>query len=570
MLESLALLSPAKLRELDSILFADEIKWTPHKPTERQQLFLELDIEEAFYGGAAGGGKSDALLMAALQYVDTPGYAAILFRRTYADLALPEALMSRAREWLQKTPAKWIDKEKTWLFPSGATLTFGYLEIENDKYRYQGSAYQFIGFDELTQFSETQYRYLFSRLRRLSASDIPLRMRSASNPGGIGAQWVHEHFVPDEFTPEQAIEPKVFIKDGKDEDGEYISRVFVPARLNDNPYLDTKTYERSLSMLDPVTRAQLLRGDWSIKERGNILGMWDERVHVIGWKTHFQKAFGTDHIPLHWLLGVYQDWGTTPEHPCVTTWFATAPKNAPEVNGVKMEGSVFIYRGFVTQDATVREVATKLTELMKPHGERSRIRKWQMSHEASSERIAYNREHQLPFSAWETGKTRGIAQLRNALELVETDKPNPFIEGVMGHPRLYHVVDDNELFYPKTDAGLVRHRAEAPAYRWATLRSGEPTAMVVPHALFNDAIDTERAAAADYWPALLPLTLGEKVEQALPVSLKTPLIAAEVDADKRVKLTQAQMIKTKQLVKQMSRVPSRSLVGKYRNFARGK
>ncbi len=87
-----------------------------------------LETEEAFYGGAGGGGKSEALLMGALQYVDTPGYAALLLRRTFADLALPGALMSRAQEWLSGTQAHWRDEGKTWHFPSGATLTFGYME----------------------------------------------------------------------------------------------------------------------------------------------------------------------------------------------------------------------------------------------------------------------------------------------------------------------------------------------------------------------------------------------------------------------------------------------------------
>ena len=186
--------------------------------------------------------------MAALQYVDQPKYSAILFRRTYADLSLPGALMSRAAEWLANTSAKWRDTEKTWTFPSGATLTFGYLENEQDKYRYQSSEFQFVGFDELTQFSESQYRYLFSRLRRLESSDIPLRMRAASNPGGIGHEWVKQRFIVE---------------------GREQGRPFIPARMGDNPYLDRDSYETSLSLLDHVTRQQLQLGDWSAAAAGN-------------------------------------------------------------------------------------------------------------------------------------------------------------------------------------------------------------------------------------------------------------------------------------------------------------
>lgn len=217
--------------------------YIPHQPTEKQAAFLLLDGLEALYGGAAGGGKSDALLMAALQYVDVPGYSALLLRRTYADLALPGALMDRAAEWLMGTDARWNDREKTWSFPSGATITFGYLEHERDRYRYQGAEFQFIGFDELTQFSEPQYRYLFSRLRRLDGVNIPIRMRSASNPGGIGHEWVYERFLVT---------------------GCSAGRVFIPAKLIDNPHLDQQEYQRSLMELDPLTREQLLGGVWSV------------------------------------------------------------------------------------------------------------------------------------------------------------------------------------------------------------------------------------------------------------------------------------------------------------------
>ena len=91
--------------------------WIPHAPTEKQQIFLDCGATEAFYGGAAGGGKSDALLMAALQFVDRANYAAILFRRTYADLALPDALMDRAHDWLGATAATWNDRKHAWSFP---------------------------------------------------------------------------------------------------------------------------------------------------------------------------------------------------------------------------------------------------------------------------------------------------------------------------------------------------------------------------------------------------------------------------------------------------------------------
>jgi predicted phage terminase large subunit-like protein len=222
--------------------------WIPQTPTGQQAAFLTLPVREALFGGAAGGGKSSALLMAALQYVDVPGYAALLFRRTYADLRLPGALMDRAGSWLGGTAARWNANEHQWMFPSGATLTFGYLEAEADRYRYQGVEAQFIGWDELTQFSEVQYRYLFSRLRRLETANVPLRMRAASNPGGVGHEWVRQRFLIE---------------------GRSAGRVFVPARLADNPYLDVDEYRQSLAELDPTTRAQLEEGDWEVHQSGS-------------------------------------------------------------------------------------------------------------------------------------------------------------------------------------------------------------------------------------------------------------------------------------------------------------
>lgn len=218
-------------------------------PTPKQTAFLIVPHKEVLYGGAAGGGKSVGLLAAASQYLDVPGYSALLLRQTYKDLALPGALMDVAHQWWRNTAAKWKAKEYTWEFPEGSTLSFGYLEREADKYQYQGSEFHFIGFDELTQFeTETRYLYLFSRLRRTTEFDVPLRVRSTTNPGGIGHTWVKNRFI----------------------EGDLGGRLFIPATLDDNPYLDRAEYEESLSLLDVVTREQLRHGDWEVDPRGGM------------------------------------------------------------------------------------------------------------------------------------------------------------------------------------------------------------------------------------------------------------------------------------------------------------
>ena len=223
-------------------------KYILHTPFAKQAAFLLLSHLEAFFGGAAGPGKSEALLMAALQYVDVPGYAALLLRRSYADLAKPGALMSRAREWLQGTDARWAGQEHAWHFPSGAQLAFGYLENVGDEEQYQSAEFQYVGFDELTQFTEAQYRYLFSRLRRLKGVKIPIRMRAASNPGGVGHDWVKQRFII----------------------SKHPDRFFLPARFTDNPYLDLDEYRMVLAQLDPVMRLQYENGDWDVRQEGSL------------------------------------------------------------------------------------------------------------------------------------------------------------------------------------------------------------------------------------------------------------------------------------------------------------
>ena len=232
-----------------------ESLFCPEEASLTQKVFLRSYALEGLFGGAAGGGKSSALLMAALQYVDVPSYSAILFRRTYADLALPGALMDRFRGWVMAyEDVHWNANSYVATFPSGARVSFGYLNNTNDYLRYKGSEFQFIGMDEVTEIRESDYRYMFSRLRRPASgplSKVPLRMRSASNPA---PNWVRQRFIVE----------------GKNE-----QRFFVPSFLTDNPGIDAESYRQALSVLDPVERRRLEMGDWWATTLGTLFDRTD-------------------------------------------------------------------------------------------------------------------------------------------------------------------------------------------------------------------------------------------------------------------------------------------------------
>jgi predicted phage terminase large subunit-like protein len=195
--------------------------------------------------------------MAALQYVHVPGYSAIIFRRTFSDLIQSDGLIPRSQEWLDGTDARWNGSDYAWHFPSGATVNFGYMKSDADRYRYKSAAFIRQLWEELTTFSEIQYTYVQSRSRRPAGFPVPIQSFAASNPDGPGAEWVAERFVnPDEETGEP--QPELLPP----------GRRFIPSTLDDNPHLDTEEYDEQLALLDAVTRKQLRYGQWGLTQKG--------------------------------------------------------------------------------------------------------------------------------------------------------------------------------------------------------------------------------------------------------------------------------------------------------------
>ena len=262
--------------------------------TGPQTDFLAASETDVLYGGAAGGGKSYAMLVDPLRYAHRAAHRALILRRSMPEL---RELIDKSRELYPKAfpGCKYKEVEKLWNFPSGAKIEFGFLERDADVYRYQGQAYSWIGFDEIThQATEFSWNYLASRLRTTDPEIIPY-MRCTANPGGVGAHWVKKRYI----TPSPPNESF------KGEDG--LSRKFIPARLEDNPYLAYDgRYEQMLKALPPTQRRQLLEGDWEVAE-GAAFTEFDRDVHII---DPFE-------IPINWdrIKGI--DYGYASESACV-------------------------------------------------------------------------------------------------------------------------------------------------------------------------------------------------------------------------------------------------------------
>ena len=288
-----------------------------------QTDFLAADEKDVLYGGAAGGGKSYAMLVDPLRYAHKKAHRALILRRSMPEL---REMIDKSRElYPQAFPgAKFREVEKLWNFPSGAKIEFGFLERDADVYRYQGQAYSWIGFDEITHLpTEFSWNYLASRLRTTDSS-IKTYLRCTANPGGAGASWVKKRYI----------EPHEDNKSFLGADG--LTRKFIPAKLVDNPYLAKDgVYEQMLKSLPPTQRQQLLEGNWDVAE-GAAFVEFDPNVHVI---TPFE-------LPLHWERTKGIDYGYASESCCL--W------GTIDVN----DGTLIIYRELYQKGLTGEELGT--------------------------------------------------------------------------------------------------------------------------------------------------------------------------------------------------------------------
>ncbi len=322
--------SPSELDELpkavQDILPEQNVLFHPNEGPQTD--FLAAGEKDVLYGGAAGGGKSYAMLIDPLRYAHKKAHRALILRRSMPEL---REMIDKSRELypLAFQGAKFREVEKLWNFPSGAKVEFGFLERDADVYRYQGQAYSWIGFDEITHLpTEFSWNYLASRLRTTDP-EIQTYLRCTANPGGVGSHWVKKRYI----------EPSEHNTGFTGNDG--LSRKFIPAKLADNPYLaEDGIYEQMLKSLPPIQRRQLLEGNWDVAE-GAAFVEFDTQVHVI---PPFE-------LPIGWERVKGIDYGYAAESCCL--W------GIVDIN----DGTLIIYRELYRKGLTGEELGSIITNM---------------------------------------------------------------------------------------------------------------------------------------------------------------------------------------------------------------
>ena len=259
--------------------------------TRKQEQFINSNAFETLFGGAAGGGKSYGQLVDALLYaLKYPKSKQIIFRSTFADLE--KSLIRVSLDIYPLSIADYNSSKHTWKFNNGSIIDFGYIQYEKDVYQYQSAEYDVIRFDELTHFTEFMYTYMISRCR--GANTYPKRIKSSTNPGGVGHTWVKERFI-------DIGEPNV-IHNCKLETGEEVTRIFIPSLVTDNKFMleYDPDYIKRLDALPEKERKALKYGDWDIYD-GMFFPEFKRSIHVIepfkipnNWNRYIAMDYGLD------------------------------------------------------------------------------------------------------------------------------------------------------------------------------------------------------------------------------------------------------------------------------------
>ena len=295
------------------------------EPFEKQKRFLSCPAFEVHYGGAAGGGKSDALLVGALMAIQKKRAKVLLLRRKFVDL---ERSLIQRSFFMFKGRAKYDGQHKRWRFPNGSTVEFGYCQTLKDLDNYYSAEYTMIGIDQVEQFTEEMYTFFFSRVRTTNP-DIQCSVKSTSNPVGVGRGWLAKRFwiLGKDAKPSDEAYPvtdEIILPDGTKKVFTY-HRAFIPSRVYDNPHImqNDPMYLARLNQLPTEKRKALMDGRWDAFE-GAFFVEFDPKIHIC-------EPF---EIPKNWKKSISFDWGYS--DPTCVHWTAEDPQT----------GKLYVYREF--------------------------------------------------------------------------------------------------------------------------------------------------------------------------------------------------------------------------------
>src|SRR6266850_1168466 len=352
-----------------------------YQPFRRQSEFHESRAKYRLFGGAAGPGKTKALLWEAiLQANEVADSDTLLLRRTYPELE--SSLLAYFRRDVPRDLYRDYNEAKhvvTW--NNGSTTRFGYCRNENDVYQYQGAEFLFIGIDELTHFTLKQWQFLTSRNRcpipeytdgDSKGKNVVPCMAGATNPGNIGHAWVKALWV-DKVAPAGFERPELY------DASEY---EFVRARIEDNPiYANDVNYKKTLAALPDRLRRAFLEGDWSVLE-GQYFDLFE-----IGRHTGRAEALRLEDWAPRWIS---IDWGF--KHPSAVYWHGAVGWEKKRINAEVAEGAehaeksgrIVTYREFVQSGLSPRMLGQAIVEKT----QRERIREIYLSPDAFAKRTS--------------------------------------------------------------------------------------------------------------------------------------------------------------------------------------
>lgn len=319
--------------------------WKPN-PKQHQFIQVPFDVDEGGYAGAVGAGKSDVLMLltALYRFYENPQYKGLFLRRTFPELE--HEIIPRSTKYFPSLGAIYNISKHRWEWKNGARLIFGHLKDEKDVKNYDSGQYSLICWDEATSFTGTQYEYLTLRRNRSPVgSGLPAFTRWGSNPGNVGHMYFRKRFV-DPYHFKKVPEGQI-IRDSRTG----IKRIFIPARLSDNPHLlieNPKYLQKLESISSEAERRAMIDGDWYTFE-GQVFDEWRE-FPLKGEPEHAQHVIEPFAIPSWWPKLIAIDWGYSAW--CFIIWAAISP-----------EGRVYIYRTYAVKHTKIREWTRDLAVL---------------------------------------------------------------------------------------------------------------------------------------------------------------------------------------------------------------